>query len=49
MLKHGQVKNTAVTVIEKGGNKYIAAYYTGESIPDEQLKTCLLYTSQHLF
>ena len=41
MLKHGQVKNTAVTVIEKGGNKYIAAYYTGESIPDEQLKTFL--------
>ena len=41
VLKHGQVKNAAVTVVEKGGNKYIAAYYTGESIPDEQLKTFL--------
>ena len=39
MLKHEQVKNTAVTVIEKGGNKYIAAYYTGKRIPEEQLKT----------
>ena len=41
VLKHELVKNAAVTVIEKGGNKYITAYYTGESIPEEQLKTFL--------
>lgn len=28
-------------MIEKAGNKYITAYYTGESIPEEQLKTFL--------
>ena len=41
VLKHELVKNAAVTVVEKSGNKYITAYYTGESIPDEQLKTFL--------
>ncbi|WP_291805809.1 non-ribosomal peptide synthetase, partial [Blautia sp.] len=41
VLKHELVKNAAVTVVEKGGNKYITAYYTGESIPDEELKTFL--------
>ena len=41
ILKHELVKNAAVTVVEKGGNKYITAYYTGESIPEEQLKTFL--------
>ncbi len=41
VLKHELVQNAAVTVVEKGGNKYITAYYTGESIPDEQLKTFL--------
>ena len=41
VLKHDLVKSSAVTVIEKGGNKYITAYYTGESIPDDQLKTFL--------
>ena len=41
VLKHESVKNAAVTVVEKGGNKYITAYYTGESIPEEQLKTFL--------
>ena len=41
VLKHELVKNAAVTVVEKGGNKYITAYYTGESIPEEQLKTFL--------
>ncbi len=41
VLKHELVKNAAVTVVEKGGNKYITAYYTGENIPDEQLKTFL--------
>ena len=41
VLKHELVKNSAVTVVEKGGNKYITAYYTGESIPDEELKTFL--------
>ena len=41
VLKHELVKNSAVTVVEKGGNKYITAYYTGESIPDEERKTFL--------
>ena len=41
VLKHERIKNAAVTVIEKGGNKYITAYYTGESIPEEELKTFL--------
>ena len=41
VLKHELVQNAAVTVVEKGGNKYITAYYTGESIPEEQLKTFL--------
>ena len=41
VLKHELVKNSAVTVVEKGGNKYITAYYTGESIQDEELKTFL--------
>ncbi|MDD5803771.1 MAG: amino acid adenylation domain-containing protein [Clostridia bacterium] len=41
VLKHELVKGAAVTVVEKGGNKYITAYYTGESIPDDQLKTFL--------
>lgn len=41
VLKHKLVKSSAVKVIEKGGNKYIVAYYTGESIPDEKLKTFL--------
>ena len=41
LLKHELVKNAAVTVIEKGGNKYITAYYTGEAIPEEELKTFL--------
>lgn len=41
VLKHDLVKSSAVTVIEKGGNKYITAYYTGENIPDDQLKTFL--------
>ena len=27
-LKHELVKNAAVTVVEKGGNKYITTYYT---------------------
>ena len=31
-------KNAAAKVIEKGGNKYIAAYYTGVSISDEEMK-----------
>ena len=34
LLKHDKVKNAAVIVIEKGGNKYITAYYTGEIIPE---------------
>ena len=41
ILKHELVRSAAVTVIEKGGNKYITAYYTGETIPDDQLKTFL--------
>lgn len=41
MLKNELVKSSAVKVIEKGGNKYIAAYYTGESIPDEEFKKFL--------
>lgn len=41
ILKHERVRSAAVTVIEKGGNKYITAYYTGETIPDDQLKTFL--------
>ena len=41
LLKHELVKNAAVTVIEKGGNKYITAYYTGEAIPEDELKTFL--------
>ena len=41
IIKHELVKEAAVTVIEKAGNKYITAYYTGESIPEEQLKTFL--------
>ena len=41
VLKHELVKGAAVTVIEKGGNKYITAYYTGENIPEDQLKTFL--------
>ena len=41
VLKHDLVKDSAVTVIEKGGNKYIAAYYTGDVIEDEELKTFL--------
>lgn len=31
VLSHEGIKEAAVTVIEKGGNKYIAAYYTGAS------------------
>ena len=38
LLKHDKVKNAAVIVIEKGGNKYITAYYTGEIIPEDELK-----------
>ena len=41
ILKHELVRSAAVTVIEKGGNKYITAYYTGETIPDDQIKTFL--------
>ena len=41
ILKHELVRSAAVTVIEKGGNKYITAYYTGETIQDDQLKTFL--------
>ena len=41
IVKHELVRSAAVTVIEKGGNKYITAYYTGETIPDDQLKTFL--------
>ena len=41
ILKHELVRSAAVTVIEKGGNKYITAYYTGETIPDDQLKSFL--------
>ena len=41
IVKHESVKNAAVKVIEKGGNKYITAYYTGESIPEEELKKFL--------
>ena len=41
VLKHDLIKNAAVTVVEKGGNKYITAYYTGESVPEEELKTFL--------
>ena len=35
------MKNAAVIVIEKGGNKYITAYYTGEIIPEDELKLFL--------
>ena len=35
MLKNELVKSSAVKVIEKSGNKYITAYYTGKNIPDE--------------
>ncbi len=35
------MKNAAVIVIEKGGNKYITAYYTGETIPEDELKLFL--------
>ena len=41
LLKHALVKNAAVIVIEKGGNKYITAYYTGETIPEDELKLFL--------
>ena len=41
LLKHALVKNAAVIVIEKGGNKYITAYYTGENIPEDELKLFL--------
>ena len=41
LLKHDKVKNAAVIVIEKGGNKYITAYYTGETIPEDELKLFL--------
>ena len=41
ILKHESAQNAAVKVIEKSGNKYIAAYYTGESIADEELKKFL--------
>ena len=41
IVKHELVRSAAVTVIEKGGNKYITAYYTGETIPDDQIKTFL--------
>ena len=41
VLKHELVKNAAVTVVEKSGNKYITAYYTGERIPEDQLKSFL--------
>ena len=41
LLKHDLVKNAAVIVIEKGGNKYITAYYTGETIPEDELKLFL--------
>ena len=41
LLKHDLVKNAAVIVIEKGGNKYITAYYTGETIPEDELKRFL--------
>ena len=41
LLKHDKVKNAAVIVIEKGGNKYITAYYTGEIIPEDELKLFL--------
>ena len=41
LLKHDLVKNAAVIVIEKGGNKYITAYYTGEIIPEDELKLFL--------
>ena len=41
LLKHELVKNAAVIVIEKGGNKYITAYYTGENIPEDELKLFL--------
>ena len=41
LLKHDMVKNAAVIVIEKGGNKYITAYYTGEIIPEDELKLFL--------
>ena len=41
LLKHDKVKNAAVIVIEKGGNKYITAYYTGEIISEDELKLFL--------
>lgn len=41
MLKNELVKSSAVKVIEKGGNKYITAYYTGKNIPDESFKKFL--------
>ena len=41
ILKHESAQNAAVKVIEKSGNKYIVAYYTGESIEDEELKKFL--------
>ena len=41
LLKHDKVKNAAVIVIEKGGNKYITAYYTGEIILEDELKLFL--------
>lgn len=41
MLKNELVKSSAVKVIEKSGNKYITAYYTGKNIPDESFKKFL--------
>ena len=41
LVRSNLVKNAAVIVIEKGGNKYITAYYTGETIPEDELKLFL--------
>ena len=41
LLKYDLVKNAAVIVIDKGGNIYITAYYTGETIPEDELKLFL--------
>ena len=41
IVKYDSVQNAAAKVIEKGGNKYIVAYYTGVSISDEEMKNFL--------
>ncbi len=41
IVKYDSVQNAAAKVIEKGGNKYIVAYYTGVSISDEEIEKLL--------